>query len=163
MNSALVLKPGFIPGSLLFLSSRPRELGGVSSSSKSINRLVSTSCHVCLVLVSTDSATSVYNKQCCKLCPIVRTFFHPEVSSSSCHFLTALMAVSSGGILSHLVYVYLTCGPVTWGWPQIAPIYKVTLSQHRWLNLIGQKKAPPHLNLSQGQNLSSTSGQPELS
>jgi hypothetical protein len=64
-----------------------------SSSSKSVQRLVSTSCHVCLVLESTDFATSVYNKQCCTWCPSFLTCFHPLVSSSSCQFLSALIAV----------------------------------------------------------------------
>ncbi len=33
---------------------------------------------------------------------------------------------NKGGIFSHTVYLYLTWGPVTWGWPSAAPFYAYT-------------------------------------
>ncbi len=62
-----------------------------------------------------------------------------------------------GGIFSHSVYMYLTWGPVTWGpdnrgpvtwsWPYAEINNAVSYSyehHNRWLNAIGQKKAPSH-------------------
>ncbi len=122
-----VLKSVFIPVSLLFLSSRPwvYSLAGDH-------------------LLSGLPSFSVH--RFCHLCPTVWTCFHPEVSSSTCHFfISSDCGVLWRNFLSFCVRV--TWGPVTWGWPKVAPIYTVSLSQHRWLNVIGHKKAPPHSNM----------------
>jgi hypothetical protein len=48
----------------------------------------------------------------CHLCPTVWTCFIQRCLPQLVTFLSALIAVSRGGIFSHLVYVYLTWGPV---------------------------------------------------
>ncbi len=61
--------------------------------------------------------------------------------------MSSLFILPRGGIFGHFVYVYSTWGPVTWGRPLVrAPLCNLilVLSQHRWLNSIGQKKAHSH-------------------
>ncbi len=94
------------------------------------------------------------------------------------------MSHFQGGIFSHSVCVYLTWGPVTWRWPKDATLYAVSFSSlhHNtdgWMLLVRRKlplirwpslenrdrkkssgQANVH-NMSQGQNLSSTSAEPQ--
>ncbi len=69
----------------------------------------------------------------------------------------------SGGFFSHFVLVYVTWGPVTWGWPYSASLYAcnlilVCVSQHRWLihSLTITGDTHNRDNVSHGLNLRST-------